>query len=55
MIRGEEPAMTTLHTFLARRRHDRDRLRAARELRRLEATAPTRESAHEIVAIGTRL
>jgi hypothetical protein len=47
--------MTALHTFLTRRRHDRDRLRAARELRRLEATAPTRETAHEIAAIGTRL
>jgi hypothetical protein len=55
MIRGEEPVMSTLHALLARRRHDRDRLRAARQLRRLEATAPTRESAHEIAAMGTRL
>jgi hypothetical protein len=55
MIRGGEPVMPTLRALLARRRHDRDRLRAARELRRLEATAPTRDSAHEIAAIATRL
>jgi hypothetical protein len=47
--------MTALHTLLSRRRATRDRVRAGRELRRLQAAAPTQEAAHEIAAIGTRL
>jgi|tagenome__1003787_1003787.scaffolds.fasta_scaffold20356608_2 hypothetical protein len=47
--------MSTLHTLLARHRAGRDRVRAGRELRRLQAAAPTQETAHEIAAIGTRL
>jgi hypothetical protein len=44
--------MTTLRTVLARHRSHRDQLRNERALGHALATAPTLESAHELVSLA---
>ena len=46
--------MTTLRTVLARHRSYRDAHRQERALGHALATAPTLESAHELVVMATR-
>lgn len=43
--------MNRLTTALAQRRAERAALRQERELRRIVASAPTRESAHELASL----
>ena len=46
--------MNRIRTALARRRAQRASLHDEREFRRIVASAPTRESAHELASLFTR-